>query len=91
MPSITHRQRQFENAQASGRVDQRREIWNAKNLTGAEAELKSLVEAYRNKAPELAAWLEVAIPEGLAVFTPQSITANACGPPTRSNAPSSRS
>jgi transposase-like protein len=48
---------------------QLREIWNAKNLAGAEAELKALVEAYRNRAPELAAWLEVAIPEGLAVFT----------------------
>jgi transposase-like protein len=46
-----------------------REIWNAKNLAGAEAELKALVDAYRNKAPELAAWLETAIPEGLAVFT----------------------
>jgi putative transposase len=48
---------------------QLREIWNARNLSSAEAELKSLVEAYRNKAPELAAWLETAIPEGLAVFT----------------------
>jgi putative transposase len=48
---------------------QLREIWNAKNLAGAEAELKSLVEAHRNKAPDLASWLEVAIPEGLAVFT----------------------
>ncbi len=48
---------------------QLREIWNAENLAAAEAELKSLVEAYRNKAPELAAWLEVAIPEGLAVLT----------------------
>lgn len=48
---------------------QLREIWNAKNLAGAEAELKALVDAYRNKAPDLAAWLEVAIPEGLAVFT----------------------
>ena len=48
---------------------QLREIWNAKNLAGAEAELKSLVEAYRNKAPDLAARLEVTIPEGLAVFT----------------------
>ncbi len=48
---------------------QLREIWNAKNLASAEAELKSLVDAYRNKAPELAAWLEVAIPEGLAVFS----------------------
>ena len=48
---------------------QLREIWNAKNLAAAEAELKSLLEAYRKNAPELAAWLEVAIPEGLAVFT----------------------
>ena len=48
---------------------QLREIWNAKNLAAAEDELKSLVDAYRKSAPELAAWLEVAIPEGLAVFT----------------------
>ena len=48
---------------------QLREIWNAKNLAAAEAELKSLLEAYRKNAPELAAWLETAIPEGLAVFT----------------------
>ncbi len=41
---------------------QPREIWNTKNLASAEAELKSLVDAYRDKAPELAAWLEVAIP-----------------------------
>ena len=46
-----------------------REIWNAKNLAVANAELKALVDAYRNKVPELAAWLEAAIPEGLAVFT----------------------
>ena len=46
-----------------------REIWNAKNLAGAEVELKPLVEACRDKAAELAAWLEVAIPKGLAVFT----------------------
>jgi putative transposase len=48
---------------------QLREIWNAKNIAGAEAELKSLVGAYRKSAPDLAAWLEVVIPEGLAVFT----------------------
>ena len=48
---------------------QLREVWNAKNLATAEAELKCLVEAHRKNAPELAAWLEVAIPEGLAVFT----------------------
>jgi len=48
---------------------QLREIWNAKNLSSAEAELKSLVESYRKSAPELAAWLETAIPEGLGVLT----------------------
>ncbi len=48
---------------------QLREIWNTKYLAGAEAELKSLLDAYRKSAPELAAWLEAAIPEGLAVFT----------------------
>ena len=48
---------------------QLREVWNAKNFATAEAELKALVDAYRNNAPELAAWLEVAIPEALAVFT----------------------
>jgi len=52
-----------------GRGGQLREIWNAKNLSSAEAELKALLEAYRKSAPELAAWLEAAIPEGLAVFT----------------------
>jgi putative transposase len=48
---------------------QLREVWNAKNLATAEVELKCLVEAHRKNAPELAAWLEAAIPEGLAVFT----------------------
>jgi len=58
-----------ENAQLWHWGGQRREIWNAQNLSSAEAELKALVEAYRNRAPDLAARLEVAIPEGLAVFT----------------------
>jgi len=48
---------------------QLREIWNARNLSSAEAELKSLVESYRKSAPELGAWLETAIPEGLGVLT----------------------
>ena len=48
---------------------QLREVWNAKNLATAEAELKCLVDAHRKNAPELAAWLEVAIPDGLAVLT----------------------
>lgn len=58
------------NVQIRKRIgSQLREVWNAKNLATAEAELKCLVEAHRKNAPELAAWLEVAIPEGLAVFT----------------------
>jgi putative transposase len=48
---------------------QLREIWNAKNLSSAQAELGHLVDDYRNSAPELAAWLETAIPEGLAALT----------------------
>jgi len=48
---------------------QLREICNAENLSSAEAELKALVEGHRNNAPELAAWLETAIPEGLAALT----------------------
>jgi len=48
---------------------QLREVWNAKNLSSAEAELKALVEAHRKTPPELAAWLETAIPEGLAALT----------------------
>jgi putative transposase len=48
---------------------QLRGVWNAKNLAAAEAELKCLVDEYRKNAPELATWLETAIPEGLAVFT----------------------
>jgi hypothetical protein len=51
------------------RGSQWREVWNASNRAVANAERKALVEADRNEAPELAAWLEVAIPEGLAVFT----------------------
>jgi len=46
-----------------------REVCNAKNLSSAEAGLKSLVEALRKNAPALAAWRDVAIPEGLAAFT----------------------
>ena len=48
---------------------QLREVWNAKNLAVANAELKSLVASYRDNAPPLALWLETAVPEGLAVFT----------------------
>ena len=46
-----------------------RRVWNARDHKAAEAELRQLVAAYRAPAPRLAAWLETAIPEGLAVFS----------------------
>ena len=46
-----------------------RQVWNAPNLQTAEENLRQLVESYRDKAPNLAQWLEHNIPEGLAVFT----------------------
>jgi len=45
-----------------------RQIWNAPNLVAAEESLRQLVAGYRDKAPNLAQWLEDNIPEGLAVF-----------------------
>jgi len=45
-----------------------RNVWNAKNLSSAEDELKHLVAGYRETAPGLAQWLETDVPEGLAVF-----------------------
>jgi transposase-like protein len=46
-----------------------RRIWNADSLDDAKETLTRLVESYAKTAPELAAWLETNIPEGLAVFT----------------------
>ena len=46
-----------------------RRIWNAPTLADAEAELRRLVASYAEAAPDLAAWLEANVPEGLAVFT----------------------
>jgi transposase-like protein len=46
-----------------------RRVWNARDGKAAEAELRQLVAAYREPAPRLAAWLETAVPEGLAVFS----------------------
>ncbi len=46
-----------------------RRIWNAATLADAEAELKRLVAAYAAAAPDLAAWLEADVPEGLAAFS----------------------
>ena len=46
-----------------------RRVWNAPTLADAEAELERLVAAYAAAAPDLAAWLEADVPEGLAAFT----------------------
>jgi putative transposase len=45
-----------------------RQVWNAPNLATAEENLRQLAASYRDKAPNLAQWLEDNIPEGLAVF-----------------------
>jgi putative transposase len=45
-----------------------RNVWNASSIEAAEAETKRLVGRYLQTAPKLAAWLETAVPEGLAVF-----------------------
>ncbi len=46
-----------------------RRIWNAETLDDAKATLDQLVQGYAKTAPDLAAWLETNVPEGLAVFT----------------------
>jgi putative transposase len=46
-----------------------RSVWNAGSLAKAQTALEELVSGYSETAPKLAAWLENAIPEGLAVFT----------------------
>jgi transposase-like protein len=46
-----------------------RRIWNADSLDEAKEALDRLVESYAKTAPDLAAWLETNIQEGLAVFT----------------------
>ena len=46
-----------------------REVWNAGSLAKAETALAELVTSWRDTAPKLAAWLEEAVPEGLAVFS----------------------
>jgi transposase-like protein len=49
---------------------QLRAVWNAPDRIAADAELARIVKACADTAPKLAAWLERAIPEGLAVFSP---------------------
>ena len=46
-----------------------RAVWNAKDLTAANEELRLLVQRYAKTAPDLSRWLERNIPEGLAVFS----------------------
>jgi len=46
-----------------------RDVWNAGSLAKAETALAELVTDCRDTAPALAAWLEEAVPEGLAVFS----------------------
>ena len=46
-----------------------RRVWNAATHHDAEDELKRLVASYAETAPDLAAWLEANVPEGLAAFT----------------------
>jgi transposase-like protein len=45
-----------------------RGIFNAPDIHAAQAQLASAVGRYRQSAPKLSAWLESAIPEGLAIF-----------------------
>ena len=46
-----------------------RAVWNAKDSTAANEELRLLVQRYAKTAPDLSRWLERNIPEGLAVFS----------------------
>ena len=45
-----------------------RAVWNAPDRPEAERQLRILVNKYQATAPDLAAWLEANVPEGLTVF-----------------------
>ncbi len=45
-----------------------RNVFNAKDLAGANEERKRFVELYEDSAPKIATWAENNIPEGLGVF-----------------------
>lgn len=45
-----------------------RTVFNAPDLAHAEAQLDTIIEKYSKSAPELSAWMQTAIPEGLEVF-----------------------
>ena len=64
--------------------DDIRYIFNARNRVEAETRLNEIVEKYSQSAPDLARWMETAIPEGLTIFAfPENIrrrlrTSNMC-------------
>jgi putative transposase len=79
MPSVPWQRCQFHLMQNAmhhiSKVDMRKQIaqdlrnvFNAKDLTDANEELKRFVELYKDSAPKIATWAENNIPEGLAVF-----------------------
>jgi putative transposase len=45
-----------------------RTIFNADSLAHAEERLNALVEKYSKSAPDLSAWMQTVIPQGLKVF-----------------------
>lgn len=65
-------------------ADDIRYIFNARNRAEADTRLNEIVEKYSTSAPELARWMESAIPEGLTIFSfPENIrrrlrTSNMC-------------
>ena len=60
-----HVPRQDMKAQAAADI---RAVFNAQDRAEADALLKRAVQKYAGTAPRLAAWMEQALPEGLAVF-----------------------
>lgn len=65
-------------------ADDIRYIFNARNRAEADTRLNEIVEKYSTAAPDLARWIESAIPEGLTIFSfPENIrrrlrTSNMC-------------
>ena len=45
-----------------------RTVFNADSLPLAEERLRAIVKKYAKSAPQLSAWMETALPEGLTVF-----------------------
>lgn len=65
-------------------ADDIRYIYNSRNRPEADMRLNEIVEKYSHSAPDLARWMESAIPEGLTIFAfPENIrrrlrTSNMC-------------